>query len=394
MLSHPDRYAERKGNTMNTKPYSRTSLHPASCILHPRAAFTLIELLVVITIIGILVALITVAAVAALRTARQTEIKAEINQMDTALMEYKNKTTAFPPNCQTDANTGPLDDRLILNDLKRHMKQAFPRHQEPPELIAALAGMLDTGQPLPTGQGLQGGMTAGEAIVFWLGGFSSDARYPISGEGGPSYEIPSLANATNRTLDPIESRQWVFPFEVGRLAPRNDDEYFDDSTRRFIEYNFKGEFRRINFWQYAPRNSQQPYLYFDTSRHPAAVLLGSTVTGPFDPPAATRPSGLGPDGIGLHVHALKKAIDSQSADVPIQFVEPEKFQILHCGLDEAWDEGAFERMSAHGVSEPPLNLDPRKIDSYLLFPAGPFIGEVADTIVNFTTETKLEDAQP
>ena len=25
---------------------------------------------------------------------------------------------------------------------------------------------------------------------------------------------------------------------------------------------------------------------------------------------------------------------------------------------------------------------------------GPFIGEVADTIVNFTTETKLEDAQP
>jgi hypothetical protein len=30
---------------------------------------------------------------------------------------------------------------------------------------------------------------------------------------------------------------------------------------------------------------------------------------------------------------------------------------------------------------------------YLLFPAGPFIGEIADTIVNFVTETKLEDAQ-
>ena len=36
---------------------------------------------------------------------------------------------------------------------------------------------------------LHGGMTAGEALVFWLGGFSSDPKYPISGEGGPSYRI-------------------------------------------------------------------------------------------------------------------------------------------------------------------------------------------------------------
>jgi hypothetical protein len=30
---------------------------------------------------------------------------------------------------------------------------------------------------------------------------------------------------------------------------------------------------------------------------------------------------------------------------------------------------------------------------YLLFPDGPFTGDIADTIVNFTTETKIEDAQ-
>jgi prepilin-type N-terminal cleavage/methylation domain-containing protein len=371
--------------------------HPASSIPHPRAAFTLIELLVVITIIGILVALLTVAAVAALRTARQTEIKAEVNQMDEALVEYKNKTTAFPPNAQTDDTDAttptetaatPLSESQILSDLKRHLKQAFPRHQESDNLIRALAGLPAVGADAGNyPQPLAGGMSAGEALVFWLGGFSADARYPISGEGGPAYPIQSLGAGNNASLDPIESRPWVFPFDVGRLAPRdNNNEYFDG---RFIEYTvrIKGvtQRRRINFWQYVPRNSTQPYLYFDTSRHDP--------TPEFDPPAATKVSGLGPDRMGLHVHAVKKARDAAvTGVVPIQYVEPEKFQILHCGLDDAWDTDAFERMSPHGVDE--AGGDPTDPNEYLLYPDGPFIGEVADTIVNFTTETKLEDAAP
>jgi len=136
-----------------------------------------------------------------------------------------------------------------------------------------------------------------------------------------------------------------------------------------------------------PRKSEQPYLYFDTSRHPAAVLAGGVVRGPFDPPAATDLA-----ATPLHVHAFKKVSQTTTADVPIQFVDPEKFQILHCGLDEAWDEEAFERMSAHGVAEPPLNLNPADVQSYLLFPNGPFMGEVADTIVNFISQRRIEDA--
>jgi prepilin-type N-terminal cleavage/methylation domain-containing protein len=373
---------------MNTNQYSRTSAHPASCIPHPRAAFTLIELLVVITIIGILVALLTVAAVGALRTARQTEIKAEINQMDEALVEYKNKTTAFPPNAQTDdtdATTptepgdAPLSESQILSDLKRHLKQAFPRHQESDNLIRAIAGLPAVGADASNFQRpLEGGMSAGEALVFWLGGFSADPRYPISGEGGPSYRIDNLTSGIDPfEADPIESRPWVFPFDVGRLAPRTDEGYFDEDVGngRFIEYTvrIKGQAqrRRINFWQYVPRNSTQPYLYFDTSRHDP--------TPEFDPPAATAPD------IALHVHAVKKANATANAALPFQFVEPEKFQILHCGLDDAWDVDAFERMSSHEIAN---GVEP------LLYPDGPFIGEVADTIVNFTTETKLEDAQP
>src|SRR3954468_21822513 len=90
--------------------------HPASRILHPRG-FTLVELLVVITIIGILAALITVAAVGALKKARQTEIKAEINQMDGGFNEVKNKSNAFPPNCQTDKTSGPINENTALADI-------------------------------------------------------------------------------------------------------------------------------------------------------------------------------------------------------------------------------------------------------------------------------------
>ncbi|HVT28184.1 MAG TPA: hypothetical protein VHE81_09230, partial [Lacipirellulaceae bacterium] len=166
------------------------------------------------------------------------------------------------------------------------------------------------------------------------------------------------------------------------LVPRAADGYFDDTKKRYLEYlvtiNGVTQTRRINFWQYAPRKSQQPYLYFDTSRYaPTVSSFDST-----DPPAATSLSGLGDSTKDpFYVFAFKKRDSSGQ----LQFVNPDKFQIVHCGINDRWDEDAFKKMSAQLLN----SIDPTQ---FLLFPDGPFVGDMADTIVNFTTETKIEDA--
>ena len=102
-------------------------------------AFTLVELLVVITIIGILAALITVAAIGGLKKAQEARIKAEINQIATAVDDYKNKYTAYPPNSQTDG-AGPIDENGVLTDFRRHIKQLAPRSQESDDMALVFTG--------------------------------------------------------------------------------------------------------------------------------------------------------------------------------------------------------------------------------------------------------------
>ena len=340
----------------------------------PKRAFTLTELLVVITIIAVLAGLITVAVAGAMRRAKEAAIILELQQLGSAVEDFKNNYGAYPPNAMSSGRNFSGEDVFdtVQSDFERMFKKAFPRHQEPVALIRALVGNTTSGIVLP------GGMTASEAMVFWLGGFSSDPQYPISGPGGPSFINPAGGQpvASNEVL---EDRNWRFEFDLGRLVPRLDTGVFDDDTAaadgggRFITYVDpvnSSITRRINLWRYLPGDSSVEVAYFDTSRHdPEEYDLDL--------------SGFLNGGI-FALKKLREGYDPNATmlSTDVYFANNGKFQILHCGVDDAWGNLIGFNFT-QGVN--PTDL--------LFLPEGPFIGDVADNLTHFTQSGLAEEQE-
>jgi len=340
-------------------------LRPRSSFSPQPSAFTLTELLVVITIIAILASLITGAAINALNRAKQAAVTLELKNIDGALQDVKNDYGAYPPNAMVQG-TAPTN-YLAQTDFVRMFKKAFPRSQESDALINALAGGPQTGV-VTDSQLVDQGMNGAEAVYFWLGGFSEDPSYPISGPGGPSFDTSTTQGEV------LEDRNQRYEFDLGRLIPRTSDGQFDDTPMvgRYIEYNDPktGNTRRINFWRYTPKGSTVPIAYFDTSRHK-----------PFE-------YDLDLSG-GQGIYALKQRREGISdtatlTNADIIFVEQGKFQLLHSGLDDTWGDEFAQMHVVPGVATGTPN------SPLLLAPEGPFLGDVADTLGNFMEGT-LED---
>jgi prepilin-type N-terminal cleavage/methylation domain-containing protein len=77
-------------------------------VMPRRRAFTLVELLVVISIIGVLAALIIPLAGSVARTKKINTAQAEMQQIETALENYKAKYGVYPPSNPTNAILNPL----------------------------------------------------------------------------------------------------------------------------------------------------------------------------------------------------------------------------------------------------------------------------------------------
>lgn len=155
----------------------------------PPRAFTLVELLVVIVIIALLAAMITPAVMAAMRAAKRTAISTEISSLHAAIEQYKAQYGSYPPQ---DAAA-----------YKEHLKAIFIN--------------LDPGEVSK----VPSSMTPAQVLVFALQGYSSNKRYPLTGDKKP-----------------------LFDFKPERLS----------TTGAGAVY-------------YAPNTSDTPYVYFDCSRY-------------------------------------------------------------------------------------------------------------------------------
>ena len=140
------------------RPSTVSSVSPMAPSSARRSGFTLVELLAVIMIIALLAGLVTPAVMRARNSARNAAIKAEIDMLHMAIMNYKNEYGSFPPAIDLNPNTAGSASA-------KHLQRLFPRCTN----IVGTSGQLQGAQAItPVG-----------ALASWLMGYTDDPSSPF-----------------------------------------------------------------------------------------------------------------------------------------------------------------------------------------------------------------------
>ncbi len=362
------------------RPRARRQNHwqDASATQQSQRGFTLVELLVVIAIIGVLAALGTAAALNAFGRGKQVRVTLEMQQLANAIEQFKNDYGAYPPNVFNQTTITAAEQTRNASNVLLMMKKARPRSTE-----FNVAANADTPLNNISVVSIQG-LSPAEALVFWLQGFSEDPQRPLTGTDLQATTIDDNGANVQGVLT-IDSFTPSYEFDETRLRLSRDA----SGQRRFLtvhrdDGSANGIELQIQLYEYLAPGTDEPYVYFDTSRETPQQVLTNWATTEFFYQS--------PNGSGV-IFPLKKLRENAPSTLPAQAAETEpeiqfveyvnqgKFQILHSGLDNAWGNFRAGRKDQNGV-DGELDVeqsDPRVIPA-LLYPNGPFLGDVADTL--------------
>jgi len=261
-----------------------------------RRGFTLTELLAVVGIVAMILALLTPALMGARRTAMNAKVKAEIDLLHIALMNYKNEYGAFPPANMAGLWTGSQVNQQ--HPVYRHLVRAFPRIKEEPAAYQLLSQL-----------------SPAQALVFWLRGFYENPELPLTNGGNPGQR--------RKLFDFDESRLYgvAGAYVPGGSAPQSFVARNDlDRTSLGYNYNYPVYFTGL------PR-AGLPYVYFDSRCYDQPGFAGYP---------ATATGGGNTSTAQPYFTSTPPPFTSTPPHKPLwsqMHVNPDTFQLIASGLD-------------------------------------------------------------
>lgn len=209
-------------------------------VSHPhRPAFTLVELLMVVTIIGILIGLLLPAVYFGMQSVKKGAIGIELQTLASAVEQYKNKYGSYPPDGSKAAY------------FESHYRNIFRQIAATEFTAVATACNVVNGAPASAY------MDPPEALVFALGGFSTDPLHPFTGPGGPLIAVSGGYQYNTDRNEPLyEFKEAQLTIDTsGGTAMSNDESLYGLGANDAMPV-YRG-----------PWGKQAPFVYFHSSSY-------------------------------------------------------------------------------------------------------------------------------
>jgi type II secretory pathway pseudopilin PulG len=338
--------------------------------------------MIVIAIIGILMTLATTAVMRAVGRGKETAARLEINALQQAVEKYNSKYGDYPP------------DGSSYAVLIRHMGRIFPRMS--PQDKSLLDQLV---QDRSSGAFSYVAMDRAEALVFFLGGFSENVLFPLTGEGGP---LKLSSNPVNANASDLANYEYngtrdnaFFDFDPSRLTTARDGNGYLMSTDEAllgVADPLHGGNDPLPVYL-ARTGVPTPLVYFDSRTY------GSLGPGVFNGYNAGRYGTSEYGGIRPYLTGLN-ANGNTFAD--LKFHNDSTFQIISPGLDGVFgsvittDPSDTTASPVYFVTETGVAVGPNGAPSIRAFQDVDWLSSVTvnghlDNLTNFSSSTLESD---